>query len=134
MAPKETRAQKGSCAGSAAGLSAAQGATHHGDNLLLDEGRQGDQAEVEGEVELAGSARCGGRRREAYGGDEEAEGDGLLGARHGRGSRDSKPSARGRIGVWGKGATTVATAKRWAMIGVDVGGGGGELGGDTSDD
>lgn len=83
--------------------------THYGDDLVLDDGRERDQLEVEGEVELRqirrrlawsglvlarplnrqgawGGGDRGmwlGRRGETYGAHEERDGDGLLRARHG---------------------------------------------------
>lgn len=80
-APQETRAQRGSCffeegrAGARGGGEACSqqrrqpawrglvegvaeeeggGGTYHGDDFVLDGGREGDQTEVEGEVELRG--------------------------------------------------------------------------------
>jgi hypothetical protein len=64
QAPNETRNQKGSC-GVVVGVSllvppwwkeegGGGGGTYHGDNVLLDGGREGDQLEVKGEVELRG--------------------------------------------------------------------------------
>jgi hypothetical protein len=63
--------------------------TYDGDDLLLDQRREGDEFEKEGEVELLcadGLAKMflvsRGEGVFAYGGDEEGEGDGLLSAGH----------------------------------------------------
>jgi hypothetical protein len=72
-------------------------ATYHGDDLGLDGLVQGDQAEVEGEVELLGilasvsgyisvvglGVFCAGLW--TYGGDEEEDGESLLSACHDEG-------------------------------------------------
>lgn len=71
-------------------------ATYHGDDFGLDGLIQGDQAEVEGEVELDGILAahsvmftCGSGGECAvlstYGGDEEEDGEGLLSACHDEG-------------------------------------------------
>ena len=58
QAPNETRNQKGSCllGGLISWLQRAggRGRTYHRDNVLLDGDREGNELEVEGEVELLG--------------------------------------------------------------------------------
>ena len=65
--------------------------TYDGDDLLLDQRREGDEFEKEGEVELLCAdglvkmffvSRGKGVFVFAYRGDEEGEGDGLLSAGH----------------------------------------------------
>lgn len=88
----------------------AQGAgreTYHGDDLGLDDGREGDQLKVEGEVELQTQVRgqrdaskfacSSGADGATYGAHEERDGDGLLCARHGCCFRTAK---KGRQRVW----------------------------------
>lgn len=65
----------------------------------MDRRRERDELEEEGEIELQrimlasclGKGRVG---RAAYGGDEEGEGDGLLGASHGCGWKSSGDERR----------------------------------------
>lgn len=61
------------------------GGTYDGDDLGLDERGEREELQVEGEVELGRGQRGACVRTGeggGYGGDQEAEGDGLLGLRH----------------------------------------------------
>lgn len=114
-------------------MGAALKRTYHGDDVLLDDGGERNQLEVEGKVELrhdcAGAHGwlatvqwgCRGGRRLAYRAHKEREGDGLLRARHGWWRETSTGRVRDTTGgnLWSRRGLTITTG-RW----VNYGGGG----------